>query len=266
MARFSVCIPVYNGAAFIGDALASVERQTFRDVEVVVSDNGSTDGTAEILETWSDRLDMRVIRRPQTLPILPHFNALLDEVDSENYMLLCHDDYLAHPDAIKLAIEALDANSDISAVYSDLAYVSESHRPLATRRFGREGRFDADRAGRASIRTARNCFGIPLAIRRSALGSLRYDPTFNYMLDLDLSWAISREAPPFHIARALIANRYGRQNSTWSMLVGAQREYLDLAAKYGVHLGGLDRMRLGATAFQVAQQKRLFGVYARMVA
>ena len=265
MARFAVCIPVLNGANFIGQALASVAQQSFTDVEVIVSDNGSTDDTGEILNQWSDQLRLRVIRRPVTLPILEHFNALLDEVDSEAYMVLCHDDFLARPDAITLASEILQHQGDISSVYCDLIYVSESRRRLATRRFGRSGRFEGDEAGRRSLRTARNLFGIPLAIRRSALGSQRYDPALRYAGDLDLSWSIARSAPPWHIAEPLIANRYGGQNSTWSMLAGARRDFLYLAEKFGVKMSGVDRARLTLSAFRVEQQKRAFGAYARFV-
>ncbi|MGZ8311610.1 MAG: glycosyltransferase family 2 protein [Allosphingosinicella sp.] len=263
MAKFAVCIPVYNGAAFLAQALDSVAEQSFHDLEVIVSDNGSTDGTAAILDQWSGRLPMRVVRRPATLPILDHFNALLDEVDSDAYMVLCHDDYLARPDAIALASDALARHPDISSVYCDLLYVSETRRRLAHRRFGRAGRFDGDETGRRSLRTARNLFGIPLAVRRSALGDRRYDPAFRYAGDLDLSWALARVAAPWHIAEPLIANRYGGQNSTWSMLAGARREFLLLADKFGVEMNPLGRARLTLTAFQVAQQKRMFGAYAR---
>lgn len=265
MPRFAVCIPVYNGSAFVGQALASIADQRPADVEVIISDNASTDATPDILASWSDRLPMRVIRRPQTMPMRDHFNALLDEVDSDAYMLLCHDDYLATPDALAKARAALDANPDISAVYCDLLYVNEHGRQLACRSFSRGGIFEADAAGRQTLRSGRNCFGIPLAVRRSALGGLRYDDRFLYAMDVDLSWAISRNSPAFHIPEPLIANRYSRENTTWSLLNSARHEYFELAEKYQGTPDRLERMRITATCFHVAQQKRLFGLYERLM-
>ncbi|NNF66510.1 MAG: glycosyltransferase family 2 protein [Gammaproteobacteria bacterium] len=265
MARFAVCIPVYNGGAFVGQALESIAEQTLEGVEVLVSDNASTDDTAHILAEWSDRLPMRVIRRPQTLPMLDHFNALLDEVNSDAYMLLCDDDYLASPDALAKARAALDANPQISAVYCDLLYVNEHRRPLGRRRFGRDGLFTAADAGRRSLRSGRNCFGIPLAIRREALGALRYDSHFLYLMDLDLSWSISSEKPAFHIAEPLIANRYSRRNSTWGMLKTARHEYVALASKYVGPPNWLQRSTIAATSFQVTLRKRLFSAYERLL-
>jgi glycosyltransferase involved in cell wall biosynthesis len=265
MSRFTVCIPVYNGAAFVGQAIASIAQQRLGDIDVIVSDNASTDTTPDILASWSHRLPMRTIRRPQTMPMRDHFNALLNEVESDIYMLLCHDDYLATPDALAKARAALDANPDVSAVYCDLLYVNEHGRQLARRSFGREGIFEADIAGHQTLRTGRNCFGIPLAIRRSALGTLRYDQRFLYAMDVDLSWTISRDRPAFHIPEPLIANRYSRQNTTWSLLNSARHEYFDLAAKYQGSPDWLERMRITATCFHVAQQKRLFGLYERVM-
>lgn len=264
MARFAVCIPVYNGADFVGQALESIAQQRHADFEVIASDNASTDATPKILASWSARLPIRIIRRPLTMPMRDHFNALLDEVDSDAYMMLCHDDYLTSPDALAKAQAALDAHPDISAVYCDLLYVNEHRRRLAHKRFGRAGIFRANVAGHQTLRTGRNCFGIPLAIRGDALGKLRYDQRFLYAMDVDLSWAISRDRPAYHIPEPLIANRYSRQNTTWSLLDTARQEYFDLAAKYEQAPGWLERMRITATCFQLAQQKRLFGLYERV--
>jgi hypothetical protein len=179
-------------------------------------------------------------------------------------MLLCHDDYLASRDALAKAQVALDADAGISAVYCDLVYVNEFGRSLAHRRFGREGRFRADDIGQRTLQTGRNCFGIPLAIRRDALGTRRYDERFLYAMDVDLSWSVSRERPAFHIPEALIANRYSGQNSTWSMLNSVRREYIDLATKYDRPPGRLARMKIGMTCFSVTQQKRVFSLYERV--
>lgn len=52
----SVVVPVFNAAAFVEPTLESVFRQTFRDIEVIVVDDGSTDNTRAVLEKYSDRI------------------------------------------------------------------------------------------------------------------------------------------------------------------------------------------------------------------
>ena len=62
---FSVIIPTYNREATVRDTLQSIERQVFRDFEVIVVDDGSTDGTVEIAESFSF---VRVIRQQNSGP------------------------------------------------------------------------------------------------------------------------------------------------------------------------------------------------------
>ena len=265
MARVSICLPVYNGADYVEEALASIETQTTKDYVVLASDNASTDRTPEILARWADRIPMELVTQPRTIPMQDHFDALLDRVRTESYMLLCHDDYFCSPQALAKALEILDARPQVSAVYCDLAYVSEKGRILAHRRFGRSGALDADATGRECIRRVRNMFGIPLLIRRDALGANRYDHRFRYVVDVDLSWTISKQQPAWHIPEVLLANRYSGANSTWALLADAENEFLCLAHKHGLQLSPIDRVRIKLTNWQVAQQKRLFGLYERLV-
>ena len=58
MPRVSVITPVYNGARTIARAIESVLAQSFRDFEMVVVDDGSTDGTLEILEGFGDSITL----------------------------------------------------------------------------------------------------------------------------------------------------------------------------------------------------------------
>ncbi|MWV26692.1 glycosyltransferase [Aurantiacibacter rhizosphaerae] len=263
MADFTVAIPVYNGARFLEAALESIAAQDLEGVEVLVSDNASTDDTPAILERWAARLPLRVVRRAQTLPMRDHFNALLDDVDSPAYMLLCHDDYLAHPDALRLARKAMADNPDIATVYCDMLYVDEAGQQLARRSFGRSGRFNPDEIGRRCLQTGRNLFGIPLAIRTSALGNLRYDEQFLYAMDIDLSWALGAAGDAWHIDTPLIANRYSADNTTWRLLGSTVGEYRRLAAKHVGARSALQDTRLALTCHFVTAQKLAFRFYAK---
>ena len=265
LAKVTICLPVLNGVDFVEEALQSIAEQTCPDIHVLASNNASTDRTGEILERWSDQLAMTVLHQPETVPMQQHFNLLLDAVRTDYLMVLCHDDYLAAPDAIELAVGIAEEHPDVSAIYCDLAYVSRRRRILAQRRFGREGRFEADPVGRNSLRTARNLFGIPLLMRRSVLAGARYDPQFHYLMDVDLSWTLSRARPAWHLPRVLIANRYRRQNATWTLLSGATEEYARLAAKYRIDMTPADRTRLAVTNWIVARKKQVFGLYERLV-
>ena len=63
-AQVSVIIPVRNGESYLGEAIASVRRQSRAPLEIVIVDDGSTDGTAAVVETLGS--DIRLIRQPHS--------------------------------------------------------------------------------------------------------------------------------------------------------------------------------------------------------
>ena len=85
--KVSIGMPVYNGAATIRDAVASLREQTFTDFELIISDNASNDGTEAICRELAD-LDnrLRYIRQPKNLGFLKNFGLVLDESVGEYFM------------------------------------------------------------------------------------------------------------------------------------------------------------------------------------
>jgi glycosyltransferase involved in cell wall biosynthesis len=63
-AKVSVIIPVHNGERYLHEAIASVRRQSIAPIEIVIVDDGSTDGTAAVAETLGS--DIRLIRQPHS--------------------------------------------------------------------------------------------------------------------------------------------------------------------------------------------------------
>ncbi len=95
--RFSVAIPTYNRLrTFLPEAIRGVLRQSFADFELIVSDNGSTDGTSDHVRSLADPR-VRLVRHQATMPAGEHFAALLREAQGE-YVILHQDDDLLHRD------------------------------------------------------------------------------------------------------------------------------------------------------------------------
>lgn len=90
MPKVSVALPVYNGADLVGRALESARRQTFRDFEILVVDDGSTDDTATVVARFPE---VRLIRQPNR-GIGATRQRLLEESTGEWIAFLDHDDEL----------------------------------------------------------------------------------------------------------------------------------------------------------------------------
>jgi len=91
--RISVLIPVYNGILYIAEAVESVLIQQCQDWELVISDNGSKDGTLDYLRALSDPR-IRVYEQPINLGIMGNLNFLLAQARAPIAKILGHDDML----------------------------------------------------------------------------------------------------------------------------------------------------------------------------
>ncbi len=130
MPRISVIIPTHNRADVVGEALASVLAQDYRDFEVVVVDDGSTDDTAAVVQTFGE--PVRLVRRPCGGPAAAR-NTGIRESRGEFVCFLDSDD-LYLPQRLAGVASFLDRHPEYDAAYSDWAILHEDGR--LTRRPG----------------------------------------------------------------------------------------------------------------------------------
>lgn len=91
--RFSVVMPTYNRAGFLRHSLPTALEQTFRDYEVVVSNNCSTDETDEVVSGLADDRVVYV-RPPERLSMVDHWEFAVSKARGEWVLILCDDDAL----------------------------------------------------------------------------------------------------------------------------------------------------------------------------
>ena len=112
--KISVVVPVYNAAAFLSETLDSLRRQSFRDYEVVLVDDGSTDESPAILDDFcAQNGRFRALHLPNT----GVYNARLTGIRAARgaYIAFCDSDDLVHPDFLeKLCQQAEKTGADIT--------------------------------------------------------------------------------------------------------------------------------------------------------
>lgn len=128
----AISIPTYNRAAFLPELLASIEREWDPRLEVVVSDNASTDGTAALLEEWRVRLPrLKIVYQSENIGPDKNFVAVVAESSAPFCWLMGSDDALA-PGAVVTMLRVLTGRSDIAGVTTN--YVPRSYDLSATMR------------------------------------------------------------------------------------------------------------------------------------
>jgi glycosyltransferase involved in cell wall biosynthesis len=127
--RVSVVMPSYNHAAFVGEAVRSVLEQSFEDFEFVITDDGSNDGTADVIRGFADpRIKFEAFAENRGGVVAG--NAAIRRSSGEYIARLNSDDFFL---AGKLAkqVEFLDANPDIVAVFGLPCLIDEHGKPLS---------------------------------------------------------------------------------------------------------------------------------------
>lgn len=111
--RFSVVTAVFNGARHLEACLQSVANQVGVDVEQIVIDGGSTDGSLEILRRWSGHLAFW--RSEPDAGIADAMNKGIAHATGDWILFVHADDYLASPDALARAVALLEDGIDVAS-------------------------------------------------------------------------------------------------------------------------------------------------------
>ena len=147
--RVSVCIPVYNGAAYIAECVESILAQTFGDFELIVCDNCSTDDTEAIVRRYADPR-VRYIRNAKNLGLVGNANRCVQVASSEYVCLFHHDDVML-PENLGRKVAVLDAHPSVGFVHSNLLLIDQAGRRVASQIWADESRRDYVESGRIAF-------------------------------------------------------------------------------------------------------------------
>jgi hypothetical protein len=199
--RVSVVMPVFNGETYLAEAVQSVLSQTLSEVELVVVDDGSSDGSREIVERFmgADRR-VRLLVNEENQGISGALNRGWRAARAPYIARLDADD-VAPRDRLSQQVRFLDAHPSVAVVGGTLITIDSHGRPISTRRFPA-----SNRAIQAAL-VRYNCFSHPsVTMRRSALeavGGYR----FRHIEDYDLWLRIAERFELANLPAPMILHR-----------------------------------------------------------
>lgn len=117
-------MPAYNHVNYIGHAIDSVLKQTFADYELIIIEDGSTDGTREVLKRYTDPR-IKMVLNEQNLGLCKSFNKALAMTSGEYIAQLASDDAF-HPEKLAKQVAFLDKRPDIGLVFSHCAFMDRA--------------------------------------------------------------------------------------------------------------------------------------------
>ena len=113
--QVSIILPTYNRERMLIDAINSVLSQTFSDFELIVVDDGSTDSTRQILETFDDVRIVKFFRSHEGRSSARNFGLGVSKGD---YVTFLDSDDLYLPNKLQIQVEFLDRNNNFGMAYT----------------------------------------------------------------------------------------------------------------------------------------------------
>jgi glycosyltransferase involved in cell wall biosynthesis len=131
MPRVSIGLPVYNGERYLSAAIDSLLAQSYRDFELIICDNASTDATGSICAAFSARDSrIRYLREPVNTGGIRNHNRTVELATGEYFKWAAHDD-LYHPNFVDRCVRHLDTHPGTVIAYTRSRFIDEAGAPLA---------------------------------------------------------------------------------------------------------------------------------------
>lgn len=246
--KLSIITAVYNREATVAQAIASVQAQTYPDVEHLVIDGASTDGTLSVIKR-ARHARMRVVSEPDG-GIYDALNKGIALAVGDVVGLMHSDDFFAHDRVLERVAAALNIPG-VLAVYGDLDYISAADETRVVRRW---------RSGAYSARKLRRGWMPPhpaLFLRREVFDRHGvYDTSYRIAADYDavLRYFSHEDLRPVYIPEVLVKMRLGGESnkSLRKLLRKTREDYRALRTNGVGGLGALAWKNLGKVGQFVA--------------
>jgi glycosyltransferase involved in cell wall biosynthesis len=208
--KISVCIPSYNCAPFLADAIDSVLAQSYSDFELLIIDDCSTDSSAEIISGYAAK-DSRIVylRNETNLGMVANWNRCIELAKGEYIHYLFADDLFASPECLEKMLRVLEADTAISLVVSARNIIDEDSR---IKRVASHFRDKKNAPGTEVIRRclfeARNLIGEPSVVMFRKSQALRgFHPGYAQFVDLEMWFHLLEQGRFAYLAEPLASFR-----------------------------------------------------------
>ncbi|MGA7193142.1 MAG: glycosyltransferase family 2 protein [Anaerolineales bacterium] len=198
MTPVSIVTPSFNQSSYLEQTIRSVLEQDYSDIEYIVIDGASTDGSVEIIKKYSPRLAYWISEKD--LGQADAINKGIRCANGEIVAWLNSDDYYL-PDAIKSAVSAFESNPQAVMVYGNMLAVDQigqTINQLYYRQLNLEDLLCFQIIGQPAVFMRRAAF--------EKAGGL--DLNFHFMLDHQLWLKIAAQGPIVHVDQTWSAARY----------------------------------------------------------
>ncbi|OGL41123.1 MAG: glycosyl transferase [Candidatus Schekmanbacteria bacterium GWA2_38_11] len=247
--RVSVIIPTYNRAQLLAEALNSVTSQTYKDFELIVVDDGSSDNTKEVVKNFNGEIKY-LYQKNQGVSAAR--NLGIREAKGEFLSFLDSDDMLERK-KLEKQIDFFDKNKEAKVCYTDEIWVRNGKRVNQMKKHAKYSGDIFEKSLPLCIISASS-----ITIKKDVLTRVGlFDESLIVCEDYDLWLRISNEYPVYFIPEKLIIKRGGHKDQLSKKYWGMDRFRIKVLEKLLLE-GGLDPSKKDATFKELEKKCEIF--------
>ncbi|HAO78557.1 MAG TPA: glycosyl transferase family 2 [Verrucomicrobia subdivision 3 bacterium] len=215
--KVSILVPVYNAGPFLAECLESILGQDFGDYELLICDDGSTDGSLALIKHYAAR-DPRIRwwQNPRNLGLTRNHNLCLREARGEFIKFVHQDDKLLQSSELSRMLEILEQDATVALVGTGSQLIDAQARVLTVRNnFHQTGTWDGKAVIVKCLEQNQNLIGEPTAVmfRKSQAGR-GFDERYRQIVDMELWFHLLEQGRFAYLAESFFAHRIHPQQAT----------------------------------------------------
>jgi glycosyltransferase involved in cell wall biosynthesis len=260
--KFSILLPVYNGASFLGSAIESALTQTFDDFELLIADDLSCDDSFQLIQTFAKQ-DRRIVawRNEKNLGLFANYNACLKRASGELIKPFAQDDILA-PTILQEFHSVLSERATVALVSCARRLVDQKGAETKVlSSFTCDTLQSYEEALKENLLTLINVIGEPSTVAfRARYAGVGFDDHYYHLGDIEYWLRILEHGDYFYLNKVLCSFRQHSGSATSKNARGLRfaLDMVHLGKKYKSFLNSVDvtdeayaRMVAEATASHV---------------
>ncbi len=214
--KISVCLPTYNGAKFLAEAIESVLNQTIDDLELVIGDDGSADDTRSMVEGYAQK-DSRIsyFFNPKNVGYLRNTNQILKRCRGRFIKTFAQDDVF-EPTCLAQMLAALEVHKNVSLVCVSRRHIDEQGKVIdVLHKFPDSGMRPGKEMIKLYLREFLNRTGNPsqMCFRRQERVSA-FNAAYYHSADTEFALRLLESGDFYYIAEPLLRYRIHKDTTT----------------------------------------------------
>jgi glycosyltransferase involved in cell wall biosynthesis len=244
MPSVSICIPTYNHAKFLKDALCSAVAQTYLDLDILVLDNASQDDTESVVAEFASKDSrIRYIRHPTNIGIIGNLDACIEHAQGKYIKILCADDRL-EPECVSAMAAILEKHSTVSLVGCARTITDVHLLPLRVAKVRGNHECVPGQEMIAECFYLGNRIGEPTAVMFRRSEAMRgFCGNYPHLVDMEMWFHLLSKGDFYALPEALCITRSHAGQATWvndqdgRIVEDRRRLYLDFGDSAGRSAG-----------------------------